>query len=247
MVGRLGAGGFADMKRYLPLIGLIAAVIAVFASGAGRYLSLESLRANEALLRGFVADNLVLSLLVFVLVYAAATAVSIPGAIFLTLAGGFLFGTWVGGSATVVGATLGAVLVFLIVRTSLGASLRARAEASGGNLKAVMDGVRDGAFGYILTLRLIPLAPFWLVNVASALADAPLRAYALATLIGIIPATFIYSSVGAGIGQVLARGEEPNLGIIFEPYVFGPLIALGLLSLGTTLFQRFRAKKEKVS
>ncbi len=235
------------MKRYLPLIGLIAAVIAVFASGAGRYLSLESLRANEALLRGFVADNLVLSLLVFVLVYAAATAVSIPGAIFLTLAGGFLFGTWVGGSATVVGATLGAVLVFLIVRTSLGASLRARAEASGGNLKAVMDGVRDGAFGYILTLRLIPLAPFWLVNVASALADAPLRAYALATLIGIIPATFIYSSVGAGIGQVLARGEEPNLGIIFEPYVFGPLIALGLLSLGTTLFQRFRAKKEKVS
>lgn len=235
------------MKRYLPLIGLIAVVIAVFASGAGRYLSLESLRANEALLRGFVADNLVLSLLVFVLVYAAATAVSIPGAIFLTLAGGFLFGTWVGGSATVVGATLGAVLVFLIVRTSLGASLRARAEASGGNLKAVMDGVRDGAFGYILTLRLIPLAPFWLVNVASALADAPLRAYALATLIGIIPATFIYSSVGAGIGQVLARGEEPNLGIIFEPYVFGPLIALGLLSLGTTLFQRFRAKKEKVS
>lgn len=243
----VGRGKTQTMKRYLPLLALVAAVIAVFASGAGRYLSLESLQRNEALLRGFVTDNLALSLLVFILVYAAATAVSIPGAIFLTLAGGFLFGTWIGGSATVVGATIGAVLVFLIVRTSLGASLREKAEKSGGNLKAVMDGVRDGAFGYILTLRLIPLAPFWLVNVASALAHAPLRAYALATLIGIIPATFIYSSVGAGIGQVLARGEEPNLGIIFEPYVFGPLIALGLLSLGTTLFQHFRAKKETAS
>jgi uncharacterized membrane protein YdjX (TVP38/TMEM64 family) len=231
------------MKRYLPLLLLVAAVVAVFASGAGRYLSLESLRQNEALLRGFVSDNLALSLLVFVAVYAAATAVSVPGAIFLTLAGGFLFGTWLGGSATVVGATIGALLVFLIVRTSLGAALRARAEKSGGQLKAVMDGVRDGAFGYILTLRLIPLAPFWLVNVASALADAPLRAYALATLIGIMPATFIYSSVGAGISQVLARGEEPNLGIIFEPYVFGPLIALGLLTLAVTIFQRVRKAK----
>ncbi len=231
------------LKRYGPLLLLVAAVVAIFASGAGRYLSLDSLKANEALLRGFVTSNLVLSLLAFVVVYAAATAVSIPGALFLTLAGGFLFGTWLGGSATVVGATIGAVLVFAIVRTSLGGSLRERAEASGGRLKAVMDGVRDGAFGYILTLRLIPLAPFWLVNVASALASAPLRAYALATLIGIMPATFIYSSVGAGIGQVLARGGEPNLNIIFEPYVIGPLVALGLLSLGTTLFQRLRARK----
>lgn len=172
---------------------------------------------------------------------------SIPGALFLTLAGGFLFGTWIGGSATVVGATIGAVLVFAIVRTSLGEALRERAEASGGRLKAVMDGVRDGAFGYILTLRLIPLAPFWLVNVASALANAPLPAYALATLIGIMPATFIYSSVGAGIGQVLARGGEPNLKIIFEPYVLGPLVALGLLSLGTTLFQRLRGSKRSAS
>lgn len=235
------------LKRYGPLLLLVVAVVAVFASGAGRYLSLEALRANESLLRGFVADNLALSLLIFVGVYAAATAVSIPGALFLTLAGGFLFGTWIGGSATVVGATVGAILVFAIVRTSLGAALRERAEASGGRLKAVMDGVRDGAFGYILTLRLIPLAPFWLVNVASALANAPLPAYALATLIGIMPATFIYSSVGAGIGQVLARGGEPNLKIIFEPYVLGPLVALGLLSLGTTLFQRLRSPKKSAS
>ncbi len=233
------------LTRFLPLLLLVVAVAGVYFSGAGQYLSLDSLKANEALLRSYVTANLTLALLVYVGIYAAATAVSIPGALFLTLAGGFLFGPWIGGSATVVGATLGACGVFLIVKTSLGSALRARAEAAGGTLKSVMDGVREGAFGYILTLRLIPLAPFWLVNVAAALADAPFRAYALATLIGIMPATFIFSSVGSGISEVLARGGTPDLGILREPYVLGPLVALGLLSLTTTLFQRFRKGRGK--
>lgn len=230
------------IKRFAPLVVLILVVIAAFASGVTRYLNLEALQANEAALRGYIEGNLPLALATFVAVYAIATAVSLPGATILTLAGGYLFGTWIGGSATVIGATLGAVLVFYAVRTSLGEALRARAEASGGMLKKVIDGVGQGAFGYILTLRLIPLAPFWLVNVAAALAHAPLRAYALATLIGIIPATFIYSGIGAGIGSLVARGETPDLGVIFEPKVLLPLVALGLLSLGTTLYQRRKGK-----
>ncbi len=141
-----------------------------------------------------------------------------------------------------VGATLGAVAVFYAVRTSLGAAMRRRAEASGGKLKAVIDGVEAGAFGYILTLRLVPLAPFWLVNIAAALAHAPLRAYALATFLGIMPATFIYSGIGAGIGELIARGEAPDAGVIFEPKILLPLVGLGLLSLGVTLYQRRRAK-----
>jgi uncharacterized membrane protein YdjX (TVP38/TMEM64 family) len=229
-----------SLKRFGPLVVLIAAVVAVFASGVTQYLNLEALQANEAALRDFIDANLILALLAFIGVYALATAVSLPGAVVLTLGGGYLFGTWVGGSATVVGATVGAILVFYVVRTSLGEALRARAEASGGTLKKVIDGVRQGAFGYILTLRLIPLAPFWLVNVAAALAHAPLRAYALATLLGIMPATFIYSGIGAGIGALVARGETPDLGVIFEPRVLLPLVALGLLSLGTTLYQRRR-------
>lgn len=228
------------VKRFGPLVVLIAAVVAVFASGVTQYLNLEALQANEAALRDFIDDNLILALLAFIGVYALATAVSLPGAVILTLGGGYMFGTWVGGSATVVGATVGAILVFYVVRTSLGEALRARAEASGGTLKKVIDGVGQGAFGYILTLRLIPLAPFWLVNVAAALAHAPLRAYALATLLGIMPATFIYSGIGAGIGALVARGETPDLGVIFEPRVLLPLVALGLLSLGTTLYQRRR-------
>ena len=232
----------AGIKRFLPLMVLIVVVIAVFASGVGRYLNLEVLQTHEAALRGFVGDNLVLALLAFMAVYALATAISFPGAVVLTLAGGYLFGTWTGGAATVIGATIGAIMVFYVVQTSLGAALRAKAEADGGTLKKVIDGVGQGAFGYILTLRLIPLAPFWLVNVAAALAHAPLRAYALATFIGIMPATFIYSGVGAGIGALVERGETPDLGVIFEPKVLLPLVALGLLSLGTTLYQRRKSK-----
>jgi uncharacterized membrane protein YdjX (TVP38/TMEM64 family) len=229
------------LKRYLPLLVLVLVVVAVFASGVTRYLNIEALQTHEAALRAFVGDNLILALVTFIAIYAVATAVSLPGALILTLTGGYLFGTWIGGSATVVGATLGAVLVFYAVRTSLGAALRRRAEASGGKLKAVIDGVEAGAFGYILTLRLVPLAPFWLVNIAAALAHAPLRAYTLATFLGIMPATFIYSGIGAGIGDLIARGEAPDAGVIFEPAILLPLVGLGLLSLGVTLYQRRRA------
>lgn len=235
------------LKRYGLLAVLVLSVAAVFATGAPRYLSLEALQTHEASLRAYIEGNLPLALVTFILVYAMATAVSFPGAVILTLAGGYLFGTWVGGTATVVGATLGSIAVFYVVQTSLGHALRKRAEAKGGMLKKVIDGVREGAFGYILTLRLIPLAPFWLVNVAAALANAPLRAYALATLVGIMPATFIYSGVGAGIDVLVARGAAPDLGVIFDPKVLLPLVALGLLSLATTVFQRLRARSGKPS
>lgn len=230
------------IKPYLPLLVLVLVVITVFASGVTRYLNLEALQTHEAALRALVSDHLILALATFIAVYAVATAVSLPGALILTLTGGYLFGPWVGGTSTVVGATLGAVAVFYAVRTSLGAAMRRRAEASGGKLKAVIDGVEAGAFGYILTLRLVPLAPFWLVNIAAALAHAPLRAYALATFLGIMPATFIYSGIGAGIGELIARGEAPDAGVIFEPRILLPLVGLGLLSLGVTLYQRHRAK-----
>ncbi len=235
------------IKRHGLLVLLIIVVIAVFASGAPRYLSLEALQTHEATLRGYIEANLALALIAFMLVYALATAVSLPGAVVLTLAGGYLFGTWVGGTATVIGATLGSIAVFYVVQTSLGRTLKARAETNAGRLRTVIDSVREGAFGYILTLRLIPVAPFWLVNVAAALADAPLKAYALATFLGIMPATFIYSGVGAGIDALVARGQSPDLGIIFDPNVLLPLVALGLLSLGTTVFQRLRAKSGKSS
>jgi len=225
----------AGLKRLWPLAVLGLLIAAIMLSGATRFLNLESLQTHEAVLRAFIREHLLISLLVFMAAYAGSTAASLPGASVLTLAGGFLFGTWVGGSATVLGATVGAVLVFYAVRTSLGATLRDKAERDGGRLKSMLDGIRDGAFGYILTLRLMPIAPFWLVNVAAGAAHAPVRAYALATFLGIMPATFIFSGIGAGLGAVLARGGEPDLAIFAQPAVILPLAALGLLSLVTTL------------
>jgi len=234
-----------QLGKFLPLAVFVAIIVIALASGVTRFLNLDALRENEAGLRAFIDQNLIFALAAFVGSYAIATAISLPGATILTLAGGYLFGTGVGGSATVIGATLGAIAIFYVVGTSLGAALRAKAEASGGRLKGVIDGVQQGAFGYILTLRLIPVVPFWFVNVAAALAGTPIRPYIAATFIGIIPATFIFSSIGAGIGTIVAEGGSPDLGVIFEPHILGPLIALALLALGTTLYRNMRRKKDK--
>jgi len=226
------------VKRYVPLILLAAVALALWASGVAGELRLESLLAREAAMRELLRSNFILAIAAYVLIYAAVTAVSLPGALFMTLMGGYLFGTWLGGAATAVGATVGAVIAFYVVRTSLGATLRSRADAAGGRLKDLLDGFQVGAFGYVLTLRLLPIAPFWLVNVAAGLAHAPLKAYALATLIGILPATFVYSGIGAGLNALVARGETPNLGAVLEPQILLPLLALGALSLAGTLLHR---------
>ena len=169
-----------------------------------------------------------LATLAFVVVYAGATALSLPGALFLTMAGGFLFGTWLGGLLSVIGATSGAVVLFLIARSSLGAALRDRA---GPWLMRLEAGFRRDAFSYLLVLRLVPLFPFWLVNLVPALLDVPLSTFALATFVGIIPGGLVYASVGSGLGAVLDRGEQPDLDLILEPQVFLPLLGLAALAL----------------
>ena len=229
--------------RYLPLLILMLALAAVLLSGGTRYLSLDALQENDAALRAFVEANWIEAILLFIALYAAVTAISVPGAVVLTLAGGYLFGTWVGGFATVIGATIGAIAIFYAVRTSLGESLRRRAAASGGRLKSIIDGVAAGAFGYILTLRLIPLVPFWLVNVAAGIAHAPPGAYALATFLGIMPASFIYSGIGAGIGTLIQRGETIDLQSLATAEILLPLAGLALLSLAATIYRQRRGAR----
>lgn len=231
------------LKRLWPLLLIAAAIGLVFGLGWDRYLTLDHLREHELILRGLVADHPVASVAVFVAIYVAVVMTYIPGASILTLTGGFLFGTWLGAAATVVGATVGAVGAWWLVRTALGEPLRRRAERSGGLLKRLIDGFAGNAFASVLSLRLIPAAPFWLVNAAAGLASAPLRPYALATLLGIIPATVIYSGVGAGLGALFRRGERPDLGIIFEPQILWPLVGLALLSFLPTLWKRLLRRR----
>jgi uncharacterized membrane protein YdjX (TVP38/TMEM64 family) len=226
-------------RRWLPLLLLLVALALVYGTGLHRQLSLETLRTQREALQGFVAARPLAAPLVFVLAYAGAVALSLPGALFLTLAGGFLFGTLLGSVLSVTGATIGAVAIFLVARTALGSSLRDRA---GPWLKRMEAGFREDAFSYLLVLRLIPLFPFWLVNLVPAVLGVRLPTFALATLIGIIPGSLVYTSVGNGLGAVLDHGGEPDLGLILKPQVLGPLLGLAALALLPVLYRRWKAR-----
>lgn len=227
-------------RRLLPLALLLGLLSLVLATGAHEALGLETLRRHRHLLLELVAERPGLAASVYLLVYIAATALSIPGAIWLTLAGGFLFGTLLATVLVVIGATAGAALLFLIARTALGEPLRARA---GPWLARMAEGFRADAFNYLLVLRLVPIFPFWLVNLVPALLGVRLSTFALATAIGIVPATLVYASVGAGLGAVLDRGEEPDLGLLLEPALLLPLLGLALLALLPVVWRRLRAVK----
>jgi uncharacterized membrane protein YdjX (TVP38/TMEM64 family) len=230
---RRGAG------RFLPLAALAAGLVIFFALGLHRYLSFGALAENRDLLIRLVEDHPVTAPLAYISVYALAVAFSIPGAVVLTIAGGFLFGTWAGGLFVVVGATIGAVGVFLAARTAFGEGLRRRAGPWIARLEA---GFRENALSYLLVLRLVPLFPFWLVNLVPAFLGVPLTTYALGTFIGIIPGSFVYASVGNGLGAVFDAGGSPDLTIIFKPEILLPIVGLSLLALIPVVYKKFRRK-----
>jgi uncharacterized membrane protein YdjX (TVP38/TMEM64 family) len=235
-----------SLARFAPILLVAAGLALAFAFRVHEYLSLEALYRQTAALDAFVARNYVAGIALFMLIYGLAVASSIPGASFLTLSGGFLFGTWIGGAAAWIAATIGATLIFLAARTAFGDALRARA---GGWLTRLGDGFRENAFNYLLALRLTPIAPFFVVNLAPAFFNVKLRDYVLATLIGMIPGAFVYASVGAGLRAALQTGavvdpSEAARAILFSPAVFGPvlaLIALALLPIALKALRRGRA------
>jgi uncharacterized membrane protein YdjX (TVP38/TMEM64 family) len=218
-------------RRLMPLGLLVAAGIAFVAVGGHRYLTFAALADNRNWLCGLVARWGIVAALIYILAYAVPVALSVPGGAVLTIAGGFLFGTWLGGLCAVVGATLGATAVFLAARAGLSGLVR-RAGPFLGKLEARF---RADAFNYLLVLRLVPLFPFWLVNLVPALAGVGLPTYLLATFIGIIPGTFVYASLGNGLGSVV---EEPDLGIAFRPSVLLPIVALAALALVPVWYKR---------
>ena len=226
--------------RILPLAVLCAGLVAFFALGWHRHVSFETIRIHRGMLMDWVGRWGLFAGLAYVAGYAAMAAFSIPGGALATIVGGYLFGLWFGAAAAVAGATLGAIAVFLAARTALGNALRAK---TGGALKRMEEGFRRDAFSYLLVLRLVPVFPFWLVNLVPAFCGVPLRTYALATLIGIIPGSFVFASVGSGLGALLDRGETPNLMIVFEWNVLLPILGLALLALLPVAVKRLQARK----
>jgi uncharacterized membrane protein YdjX (TVP38/TMEM64 family) len=226
-------------RRLLPLAVLLAAIALVFATGLHRYLSFDALRENRQALQAFVADNYLAAALLYLAVYAAAVALSVPGAIILTVTGGFLFGSLAGTALVVIGATTGATLLFLIAKTALGDSLRRRA---GGLVTKLEAGFRENALSYLLVLRLVPLFPFWLVNLAAAVLGVPLATYVLGTAVGIIPGSYVFATVGAGLGSVFDQGGEPSLAGVLTPQVLTALIGLAVLSLIPVAYKKLKGR-----
>lgn len=223
-------------RRLLPLGLLVAAWIVFMLAGGYRYLTFSALAQNRDWLCGLVQEWGIPAAFVYIMVYAALVALSVPGAAILTIAGGFLFGAWIGGLCAVIGATLGATAIFLAARGGLG-GLAQRAGRFVGKLEA---GFRADAFNYLLVLRLVPIFPFWLVNLVPAVVGVRVPTYVLATFLGIVPATFIYASLGNGLGSLV---EEPDLAIIFKPSLLVPIVGLALLALVPVGYRHWRSKK----
>jgi uncharacterized membrane protein YdjX (TVP38/TMEM64 family) len=242
IIARAGPGRSAMFRRLAPLAVLLAAIGAFFALGLHDYLSFETLRQHREQLLALVARHPVLAPLAFTAVYAAVIALSVPGGAILTIAGGFLFGILPASLYVVVGATIGATVVFLVARTALGDSLRARA---GPRVRRMEEGFREDALSYLLVLRLIPAFPFWLVNIVPAFLGVPVGTYVLGTFIGIIPGSLVYASVGNGLGAAFDAGGTPDLGIIFEPAILLPIVGLAVLALLPIAYRRFKARKKE--
>jgi pyruvate/2-oxoglutarate dehydrogenase complex dihydrolipoamide dehydrogenase (E3) component/uncharacterized membrane protein YdjX (TVP38/TMEM64 family) len=233
-----------SMRSWLPLILLLGLLILFFSLRLDKYLTFSSLREHRDLLLGWSKAHYFTSALLFMGCYTLAVAVSIPGAVFLTLAGGFLFGVFWGTVLVVFSATLGATTVFFAVRTSLGNWLVKSATSW---LDRMRQGFQKNAFSYLLILRLVPLFPFWVVNIVPALLGVDAKTYIIATFFGIIPGSFVYVLVGNSLSQVFSANQTANLGIIFAPQVLLPLLALVALSLIPLLYKRLNSKKSKTT
>jgi uncharacterized membrane protein YdjX (TVP38/TMEM64 family) len=226
-------------QRLIAPIILIALIAAVWVLGLTDRLSWSGLARNQALLHEWVEAHPWLAPCIFVVAYAASVALSLPQATLLTMAGGLLFGTAAGGALAVIGATIGAILLFLIARSAVAGSMAARGGAA---LAKLREDLQQNGFSYLLAIRLIPVVPFWLINLAAALCGIRLSQFAAATFIGIIPATFVIASIGAGLGGVLARGERPDLRVLVAWPVLGPLLALAMLSLTPVIWRKWRTR-----
>ncbi len=230
-----------DTRRLWPVAVLLAGLGAFYAFGLDAYLNFDVLRDNREALLDLVQQNGVTAALLFSALYIVVVAFSLPGGAFLTIAGGFLFGPFLGTGYVVISATIGATLLFLIAKTAIGDTFRRR---MGPALQKMEAGFRENAFSYLLVLRLIPLFPFFVVNLVPAFLGVSLRTYVLATLIGIIPGTVVFAQVGAGLGSIFDSGASFTVSGILTPDIILALSGLALLSLAPILYKKLRAKRQ---
>jgi len=228
-----------DMKRFVAIGVIVLFATLILAFDLQRFLTLDTLRENRALLKRAVSEHYLLSASLFCLVYVLVVAISLPGASILTVTGGYLFGAAAGAAFAVLAATVGAVLLFVAVSQFAGDSVRQRV---GPYLKRMEHSFRANAFSSILFLRLLPIFPFWAVNLVAAVAGVPMLAFALATVIGIVPSTFAFAAFGEGIGELLASGNEISLSDALSPSLIVALVVLAVLALAPIMIRSWPRK-----
>ena len=208
-----------------------------------QYLSFESLGQNRDWLLRLRDAHYLLTALAFMAVYILVVVTSLPGALIMTLTGGFLFGLFPGVFYNILAATFGATLLFLAVRAGFGREVAARSEAQGGAVARLQSSLRQNEVWVLLTMRLIPVLPFFISNIVPAFVGVRSWAFAITTFVGIIPAGLIYASIGAGLGEVFARGEVPQLNALLRPEFSLPLIGLAALSALPLVIKYVQSRK----
>ena len=230
------------IAQRIPLITII--VVAVLGAYFLRdYLTFDTLKENREALLAFRDANYALTVLAFIAAYILIVAFSLPGATIATLTGGFLFSTFPGGLFNILAATIGATAIFMAARWGGGEKLAAKMDSSEGAVKKIKSAIDDNQWEALLLIRLVPAVPFFMANLIPALVGVSLFRFVVSTFFGIIPGAVVYTSVGAGLGEVFARGETPNLGIIFEPAILLPILGLSALAALPIILKAVRGKK----
>jgi uncharacterized membrane protein YdjX (TVP38/TMEM64 family) len=227
-------------RRLIPVLVFVAGLVAFFALGLERYLSIDALRQHRSVLRAWVETSGLLAALVFMAIYIITVAFSLPGATVLTIAGGFLFGSVWGTALVIISATVGATILFSVAKTALGDVFRTKARAWLPSLEA---GFREHALSYLLVLRLVPIFPFFIINLVPAFLGVALSTFMLGTFLGIIPGTFVYATVGAGLGSVFDAGGPFSLRGVLTPQIVTALVGLAVLAMIPVVYKKLTAQR----
>ena len=226
-------------KRVMPIAILLIGLGLFFILDLGQYFTLNMLKENRQWLNNMLHDNLLLTIMTFIIIYIITVAFSLPGATILTVSGGFLFGAILGSIFSLIGATVGATILFLLAKSAIGGNLRSQA---GPWLSRLTDGFNKNAFSYMLFLRLNPAFPFFIVNLAPAVIGVNLRSYMTGTFFGIMPGTAVFSYLGAGLDKLFESDAEISLATIISFEIMVAFFGLAMLALLPILIKKLQNK-----
>ena len=220
-----------DKRARLVVVGVLVAVSIWLTWRYGEVFSFAALKEHRAALLAWRETHFAGLAAVFFLTYVGIVAFSVPGAAVASVTGGFLFGLWGGTALNVAAATVGASLIFLAARWGFGARLAARMEASEGMVKRLKARLKESEWSVLFLLRLVPVVPFFVANLLPALVGVSFARFVITTFLGIIPGGLVFTWIGVGVGEVFDRGDSPDLSLLWEPQVIGPILGLCALAL----------------